>query len=120
MGKTIGQSMLSKQETTHFFSLPMISCSHMLTLINLDGNQNLISMPTATNETANGVTGNGTSEDNSPGNNTSANSTEVNVIANNGISSATVKKKTIVETHGLSMEKKHCLMMAYAIIMCQG
>ena len=34
MGKTLGQRMLGKQETTHLtLSLPMVSCSHMLYFI---------------------------------------------------------------------------------------
>lgn len=37
MGKILGQRMLSKQETTHLtLSLPMVSCSHVFALINLD------------------------------------------------------------------------------------
>ena len=63
MGKTLGQRMLSKQETTHLMlSFPMVSCSHMFALINLDDNQNLISTPNDTNENKNGVNGNNTTE----------------------------------------------------------
>ena len=39
MGKILGQRMLSKQETTKLtLSLPMVSCSHVFALINLDDN----------------------------------------------------------------------------------
>ena len=110
MGKMLGQRMLSKQETTHLIlSLPMVSCSHMFALINLDDNQNLIIIPTTANENTNGVTENTTTGDNAPGNNTSGNNPEVNTVANAGVRNATVTKKSVVEMHGLRMDKNHWL-----------
>ena len=106
MGKMLGQIMLNKQETTHLMlSSPMVSCSHVFALINLDDNQNLISTPTTTNDNINGVTNNTTTGDNAPGNNTSGNNHEVNPVANAGVRNATVTNKSVVETCGLRMDK---------------
>ena len=110
MGKTLGQRMLSKQQTTHLMlSLPMVSCSHVFALINLDDNQNLISMPPTTNENTNGVIDDTITGDNESGNNTSENNPEVNTVTNTGVRNATITKKSVVEMCGLRMDKNHWL-----------
>ena len=98
IGKTLGQRILSKQKTAHLMlSLSLFSCIHVFAFINLDENQNLISIPNATNGTTNGVTSNTETGNNVSGNNKSGSNPELNTVANTGVRSATVTKKTIVE-----------------------
>ena len=76
MEKTMGQRILSKQETNHLIlSLPMVSCSHVFARMNLDDNKHLINMQNTDNEISNMVASNTSHENNASGNNTSGNNT---------------------------------------------
>ena len=70
----------------------MVSCSHMFALINLDDNQNIISMPTTTNENTNEITEN-------------PSAAEDNTVANTRVRNEIVTKKSVVELCGLRMDK---------------
>ena len=83
----------------------MILCIHVFVLINLDDNQNLISMPNATNENTNGLSGNTTTGNNAPGNNASGKKSEKNTVVNTVVRNATVAKKPIVDMHRLRLKK---------------
>ena len=106
MGKILGQRILNKQETTHLMlSLPIVSCSHVFALINLDDNQKIISMPTTTNENTNKITDNPAIGDNASGNNTSVSNLEDNTVTNTRFHNEIVAKKSVVELHGLRIDK---------------